>query len=52
MGSTVGPALAKALISTLGADGVAVQGVDYSATIESNISQGADGGPELTKLAK
>lgn len=34
MGSTVGPALAKQLISTLGASQVAVQGVDYPATIE------------------
>lgn len=42
MGSSVGPALAKELISQLGSDGVAIQGVDYSATIESNISMGAD----------
>jgi hypothetical protein len=52
MGSTVGPALAKALISKLGNDGVVIQGVDYSATIASNASGGADGGPELAKLAK
>lgn len=51
MGSSVGPALAQALISALGADGVAIQGVDYSATIGSNISMGADGGPELADLA-
>ena len=35
----------------LGNDGVAIQGVDYSATIESNLSGGSDGGPELAKLA-
>lgn len=34
MGETVGPALAKQLISSLGASQVAVQGVDYPATIE------------------
>lgn len=44
MGSTVGPALAKALISALGSDGVAIQGVEYPATIESNISMGSEGG--------
>lgn len=52
MGSTVGPALAKQLISSLGADGVAIQGVDYPATIESNISMGSEGGPEMAKLAQ
>jgi len=45
MGSSVGPALAKALISSQGASGVAIQGVDYTATIESNIDQGRTGGP-------
>lgn len=44
MGSTVGPALAKALISALGNDGVAIQGVEYPATIGSNISMGSEGG--------
>ena len=52
MGSSVGPALAQELISELGNDGVAIQGVDYSATIESNLSMGQDGGPELAKLAQ
>ena len=33
MGSTVGPALAKELIRRLGNTGVAIQGVDYAATI-------------------
>lgn len=52
MGSSVGPALAKQLISSLGASGVAIQGVDYPATIESNISMGSEGGPEMAKLAQ
>ncbi|KAI6840773.1 hypothetical protein KC367_g4254 [Hortaea werneckii] len=52
MGSTVGPALAKALISALGSDRVAIQGVEYPATIESNISMGSEGGPEMAKLAQ
>lgn len=52
MGSSVGPALAKQLISSLGSNGVAIQGVDYSATIESNLSMGKDGGPEMAKLAQ
>jgi cutinase len=50
MGSSVGPALARQLISTQGAGGVAVQGVDYPATIESNISMGSEGGPEMAQL--
>lgn len=33
MGESVGPALAKELIKTLGADKVAIQGVDYTASI-------------------
>lgn len=52
MGSSVGPALAKSLISSLGSSGVAIQGVDYPATIESNISMGSEGGPEMAKLAQ
>lgn len=52
MGSTVGPALAKALIASLGDSNVVVQGVDYDATIESNISLGSDGGPTMAKLAE
>lgn len=52
MGSTVGPALAKALIASLGDSNVVVQGVDYDATIESNVSLGSDGGPTMAKLAE
>ncbi|KAK1083884.1 hypothetical protein LTR33_002980 [Friedmanniomyces endolithicus] len=52
MGSSVGPALAKALISSQGASGVAIQGVDYTATIESNIDQGRTGGPVMAQLAQ
>ncbi|KXL48981.1 carbohydrate esterase family 5 protein, partial [Acidomyces richmondensis BFW] len=52
MGETVGPALAKQLISDLGADKVAIQGVDYPATIESNISLGSEGGPTMAQLAE
>ena len=52
MGSSVGPALAKSLISSVGSSGIAIQGVDYPATIESNISMGSEGGPELAKLAQ
>ncbi|KAK1816898.1 hypothetical protein LTR12_008737 [Friedmanniomyces endolithicus] len=52
MGSSVGPALAKALISSQGASGVAIQGVSYTATIESNIDQGRAGGPVMAQLAQ
>nr|OQO24282.1 hypothetical protein B0A51_07984 [Rachicladosporium sp. CCFEE 5018] len=52
MGSSVGPALAKALISQLGASGVAIQGVDYEATIASNANMGSGGGPVMASLAK
>ena len=52
MGSTVGPALAKALIKTQGASGVAVQGVDYTATIASNAQMGAGGGPVMAALVQ
>ncbi|KAK1066314.1 hypothetical protein LTR33_011621 [Friedmanniomyces endolithicus] len=52
MGSSVGPALAKALISSQGASGVAIQGVSYTATIESNIDQGRTGGPVMAQLAQ
>lgn len=38
MGATVGPALAKSLISSLGNSGVAIQGVDYIASIEVSVS--------------
>lgn len=50
MGSSVGPAIASALESSLGADGVAVQGVDYEATIASNALQGREGGPVMADL--
>lgn len=43
MGSSVGPSLAKALISALGNDGVAIQGVDYTASIASNVKMGSEG---------
>ena len=52
MGNSVGPALAKALIKSLGAGKVAVQGVEYPATIESNVSMGSEGGPAMAALAK
>ncbi|KAK0944799.1 hypothetical protein LTR29_003612 [Friedmanniomyces endolithicus] len=52
MGSSVGPAVAKALISSQGASGVAIQGVSYTATIESNIDQGRTGGPVMAALAQ
>jgi hypothetical protein len=51
-GSSVGPALASALEKALGADGVAIQGVDYEASIASNINQGRDGGPVMAKLVQ
>jgi hypothetical protein len=51
-GSSVGPSIAKALTSSLGANGVAIQGVDYEATIASNIQQGRAGGPVMAKLIK
>lgn len=50
MGSSVGPAIAKVLESELGADGVAIQGVDYEATIASNAQQGRQGGPVMADL--
>ena len=51
-GSSVGPALASALESALGADGVAIQGVDYEATIASNANMGREGGPVMAKLVQ
>lgn len=51
MGTTVGPALADQLISTLGRDRVSVQGVDYTATIYSNALRGSQGGPVMAQLA-
>ena len=52
MGSSVGPALAKQLIASLGASKVSVQGVDYTATIQSNVLRGSEGGKVMAKLAK
>jgi len=51
-GSSVGPSIAKFLTSSLGADGVAIQGVDYEATIASNVQMGRAGGPVMAKLVK
>lgn len=51
MGSSVGPALANQLISSLGRDRVSVQGVDYTASIYSNALRGSDGGKVMAKLA-
>lgn len=51
MGSTVGPALAKQLISPLGASKVSVQGVDYEATVSSNALRGSEGGKVMAQLA-
>jgi cutinase len=51
MGSSVGPALAKQLIASLGASKVSVQGVDYTATIQSNALRGSEGGKVMAKLA-
>ncbi|KAL1586510.1 hypothetical protein WHR41_05288 [Cladosporium halotolerans] len=50
MGSSVGPAIASALTDSLGDDGVAIQGVDYEATIASNANMGREGGPVMAKL--
>ncbi|KAF2772421.1 alpha/beta-hydrolase [Teratosphaeria nubilosa] len=51
MGNSVGPALAQKLISTLGADKMAIQGVTYTASIESNVEMGSGGGPVMKQLA-
>jgi cutinase len=51
-GSSVGPSLASALEKSLGADGVAVQGVDYTASIASNAQMGSGGGPVMADLVK
>lgn len=40
------------LISELGASKVAVQGVDYEATVESNALLGSGGGPVMAQLAQ
>ena len=51
MGSSIGPALAKQLIASLGAAQISVQGVDYTATIQSNALRGSEGGKVMAKLA-
>lgn len=51
MGNSVGPALAKSLIKSLNGN-VAIQGVDYTASIASNAELGAGGGPVMAQLAK
>ncbi|KAM0723824.1 hypothetical protein Q7P37_000814 [Cladosporium fusiforme] len=51
MGSSVGPALANQLIKTLGRDRVSVQGVDYTATVNSNVLRGSEGGKVMADLA-
>lgn len=51
MGSSVGPALAQQLTTSLGKGRVSVQGVDYTATVASNANRGSEGGKVLAKLA-
>ncbi|KAJ5156884.1 Cutinase [Penicillium capsulatum] len=51
MGSVVGPPVASQLNSLMGGK-VTVQGVDYSATAESNSQLGANGGPVMADLVK
>lgn len=51
MGSSTGLALAKQLIASLGSSKVSVQGVDYTATIQSNALCGSEGGRIMAKLA-
>ena len=50
MCSSIGPALTKQLIASLGASKVSVQGVDYTATIRSNALRGSEGGEVMAKL--
>ena len=45
MGSIIGPPLADALASQLGADKVGSEGVDYPASAAGNANLGAGGGP-------
>jgi cutinase len=52
MGETVGPALAKKLISDLGASKLAVQGVNYDASIASNVELGSAGGKVMARLVE
>ncbi|KAK3073639.1 hypothetical protein LTR53_004598 [Teratosphaeriaceae sp. CCFEE 6253] len=52
MGRSVGPGVAKALIASQGKKGVAIQGVDYVATMASNMRAGSGGGPVMAQLVK
>ncbi|KAI8937486.1 hypothetical protein NX059_005204 [Plenodomus lindquistii] len=50
VGSVSGPPMFKALRSSLGADRVTVQGVDYPASYGGNMNQGGDGGKIMADL--
>ncbi|KAK4638306.1 Cutinase [Fulvia fulva] len=52
MGSVIGPPLASALESQLGADKVASEGVDYAASAGGNANLGASGGPAMASQAQ
>ncbi|KAF2172868.1 carbohydrate esterase family 5 protein [Zasmidium cellare ATCC 36951] len=52
MGSVIGPPLASALESALGADKVSSQGVDYPADAGGNANMGASGGPAMASQAQ
>lgn len=52
MGTVVGPPTAKDLISTLGANAVSVQGLDYPAIVAGNADEGKAGGATMAKLAQ
>ncbi|PTU20418.1 hypothetical protein P175DRAFT_0481787 [Aspergillus ochraceoroseus IBT 24754] len=51
MGAVVGPPVASKLSDLTGGK-VAVQGVDYPASIEGNIAMGAAGGPDMVSLVE
>lgn len=50
MGESVGPSVAKKLLAKVGKSGAAIQGVKYTASIASNASMGAGGGPVMAQL--
>jgi cutinase len=52
VGSVVGPPFFNALKRKLGCDRVAVQGVDYAASVIGNMSGGLDGGPEMARMVE
>lgn len=52
MGESVGPSVAKKLLAKVGKSGAAIQGVKYTASIASNASMGAGGGPVMAQLGK